>query len=434
MIGCPIGQEVDLSDLGVGLWFVILFSVALFVFVCYSVVRSKFGHARQIDKLPLFSVDDFKKRSSKRLQLVTRSERDVLELKKKLSCQNFVVKQLMWRGDDAVWEEFRPNGRGGTVSADGPRTIVFVIENLRRATDGWRSNELAVELSGKVDEAVIICSDVVPSYHMCPGTLSGRESMHPVWGDEWLELLGNFEQRLLCYGNCHQEQVCCEDRSLAVKDFLAEGQANADFQHVVREAAERLARALPGEHARSGLSVFDEWRGPLNVFMRWRRSRDVSELKEKALRDFRGAAQSRFKVLWAVSSFDERAQLYALAHGGSPNMRRPAAISSLVSRGLVTAEDPIQLCSEAFGRFIVEDLDDSLDDWRRKGHGDWWRVTWLPLVLLAGLGLLFFINSNPEAVGVIAAIGAAFIGLVPVVTSLFRVGQFGQPTVSSGDE
>lgn len=434
LIGCPVGQEVDLSDLGVGLWFVILVSIALFVFVCYSVVRSKFGHARQIDKLPLFSVDDFKKRSSKRLQLVTRSERDVLELKKKLSCQNFVVKQLMWRGDDAVWEEFRPNGRGGTVSADGPRTIVFVIENLRRATDGWRSNELAVELSGKVDEAVIICSDVVPSYHMCPGTLSGRDSMHPVWGDEWLELLGNFEQRLLCYGNCHQEQVCCEDRSLAVKDFLAEGQANADFQHVVREVAERLARTLPGEHARSGLSVFDKWRGPLNVFMRLRRSRDVSELKEKALRDFRGAAQSRFKVLWAVSSFDERAQLYALAHGGSPNVRRPAAISSLVSRGLVTAEDPIQLCSEAFGRFIVEDLDDSLDDWRRKGHGDWWRVTWLPLVLLAGLGLLFFINSNPEAVGVIAAIGAAFIGLVPVVTSLFRVGQFGQPAVSSGDE
>ena len=444
LIGCPISQDVGLSDLGVGLWFVILFGVVLFVFVCYSVVRSKFGHARQIDELPLFSVDDFKKRSSKRLQLVTKSERDVLELKKKLSCK-FVVKQLMWRDDDAVWEEFKPNGLGGTVSADGPRTVVFVIENLRRATDGWRSNELAVELRGKVDEAVIICSDVVPSYHMCPGTLNGRDSMHPVWGDEWLELLGSFELRRLCYDDWHQELVCCGDWSQrrdwnrwkdvpAVNDFLAEGRANVDFQHVVREVAKRFAGALPGEHARSGLGVFDKWRGPLNVFMSWRRSRDVSELKEKALRDFRGAAQSRFKVLWAVSSFDERAQLYALAHGGSPNMRRPAAISSLVSRGLVTAEDPIRLRSEAFGRFIVEDLDDSLDDWRRKGHGDWWRVTWLPLVLLAGLGLLFFINSNPEAVGVIAAIGAAFIGLVPVVTSLFRVGQFGQPTVSSGDE
>ena len=115
-------------------------------------------------------------------------------------------------------------------------------------------------------------------------------------------------------------------------------------------------------------------------------------------------------------------------------MRQPAAISSLVNRGLITEEEPISLRSEAFGQFIVHHLDDSLDEWRRQGRGDWWRISWLPLVLLAGFGLLFFINSNPEAVGVIAAVGAAFIGLVPVITSLFRAGQFSQLPDSSSNE
>ena len=135
-----------------------------------------------------------------------------------------------------------------------------------------------------------------------------------------------------------------------------------------------------------------------------------------------------------MSSLDERAQLYSLAHGGSPSIRRPAALSSLVNRGLVTEEDPIQLRSEAFGQFIVYNRDDSLDDWRRKGQRDWWRAMWLPLVLFAGLGLLFFINSNPEAVSVITAIVAAFIGLVPLITSLFRIGQGGQLTVPSNND
>ena len=420
VVGCSV-EDVGFSELGLWLWFVILFAASFLLIVCYSVVRVKFGHARRIDALRSFSISEFKKRSPKRLQLVTRSESDVLNLNEKLSF-DFVVKRLRWRDCNIVWEEFMSDGRGMAGSKCAPRPVVFVVENLRRETEDWRSKKLALELADRMGGAVIICSDVVPAYHMAPGTLDDRDGMWPVWGDEWRELLSSFELQLLCW----DEEVNGEryEKDPAVKEILAEGRANADLRYVVCGVAEWLARELPDDSEFSCL----------NVFKRWRRAKTVSELKERALRNFRAAAQSRFKALWAVSSFDERAQLYALAHGGSPNMRRPAAISSLVSRGLVTAEDPIQLSSEAFGRFIVEDLDDSLDDWRRKGHGDWWRVTWLPLVLLAGLGLLFFINSNPEAVGVIAAIGAAFIGLVPVVTSLFRVGQFGQPTVSSGDE
>lgn len=270
---------------------------------------------------------------------------------------------------------------------------------------------------------------------MEPGTLTDRDLAQPVWGYEWRELMASFDVCVLRRGDSIRGKRL---RIPAVDEMLEdELRANADFEAVLHDIAREVGgSALDTDGGkRSGFFVAEEAPGRLVGWLQQlRRWRAISELRERFLRDFRAAAQGRFKTLWAISSFDERAQLYALAHGGSPNRRRPAAISSLVARGLITDADPIRLCSEAFDQFIVEDLEDSLDDWRRRGQGDWWRVTWLPLVLLAGLGLLFFINSNPEAIGVIVAIGGAFIGLVPVFMSVFRTGQFVQPTFSSNDE
>ena len=84
----------------------------------------------------------------------------------------------------------------------------------------------------------------------------------------------------------------------------------------------------------------------------------------------------------------------------------------------------MELRSEAFRQFVKEDLaHENLDEWRREGHKDWWRMTWLPMSMLAALGLLFFLSSNPEATTTLLAIGAAMIGIVPLLVSLLRPGQ-----------
>ena len=278
------------------------------------------------------------------------------------------------------------------------------------------------------DSSIVLCSDVMPPYHLAPG-VEEVDVTQPKLGDEWHELITSFDVYVLRHDSSVGDVEKGRWSGIPEIDELLkmELDANADFGSLLLGVAEGLRNcSLSWPHARSS--------GWFSCFGRLRRWGVVSRLRERALCDICVAAQGRFKALWAVSSFDERAQLYALAHGGSPNVRQRVAISSLVARGLITEKDPMRLRSEAFGRFIVEHLGDSLDDWRRKGQGDWWRVTWLPLVLLAGLGLLFFINANPEAIGVIAAIGAAFVGLVPVITSVFRTGQFVQPTFSPNDE
>ena len=403
----PVDHAGSWSDEG-WRWTVVFFGAGFVLFMCYSAVRVKFGYARRVVHPPFFSLRDMTKKSlPERLLLIRRSEVEVRRLKEKLN-EHFSVKCFTANQSGVFWQEFRTARHSyRSSSKSAPKPVVFVVEHFRDAASGASARELAAELEGKRgDGTVVICSDVLPLYHMGPGTVDERDDMQPAWEPYWRGLLDGFEVRILCGALTRRGKVKCS--SEAAREVLgAELEANADFEDLVVGIGKGLATT-------QGLSE--------------------SQLRERALREFHAAAQSRFKVIWAVSSFDERAQLYALAHGGSPNRERPAAISSLVSRGLITSTDPMELCSEAFRQFIVEDLDDSLDDWRRKGHRDWWRVTWLPLVLFAGLGLLFFINSNPEAIGVIAAIGAALIGLVPIVTSLLRVGQVVQPTVPSNNE
>ena len=437
------GHSLDGDVLSVKIlrWIVIVLGVALVLFGCYSLVRTKFGYGRCIGRLRSLSIgkDVISVSEPARLLLVKWSDRDVRRMLEELA-KSFAVKSLRWDRARIVWNDV--GGRNDTSDVcSEDRTPVFVVEDFRDATAGERGPKLAATLATMVvgERSIVLCSDVMPLYHLAPGALEQDGTVRLDWGDEWRELMINFDARVLS---------CCDtvlDRArertwLGIraidKTLEDELKANADFETVLLDIARRLRRSTL-DSGSGKWSTFVAARARNRVvdwFLRLRRWRTISELRKRVLRDFRAAAQGRFKTLWAVSSFDERAQLYALAHGGSPNMRQRAAISSLVARGLITDQDPMRLCSEAFGQFIVEDLDDSLDEWRRKGQGDWWRVTWFPLVLLAGLGLLFFVNSNPETIGVIAAIGAAFVGLVPAITSVFRTGQFVQPTFSSNDE
>lgn len=400
-------------------WIVFTLGIAvllLFCFLCYSVVRTMFGHAKRIALLPCFCPKD-KLDGGKpiRMQLVKRSDRDLDDLIE-LWKDEFIVKIAKWDDVTQRWNWDIP-------AESGPdhweRRTIYVVRSLREATQGKPANILADELSQAIQQghSVVLCSDVVPAYRLSPGTLNHSHETHPTWGNEWDDLTRDFEVRVLCRENSVNNKDQVREKRRSIKELMAaEADANRDLEHVALEVAEQVSKAKEAPN-RDGQST-------------------CSELQDKALRQFRAAAQPKFKALWAASSWDERLQLIALARGGAPNIRQSAAISSLANRGLITDHDPIRLRSEAFGQFIKDDLThehESLAKWRRQGHGNWWGMTWLPLVVLAGLGLLFFVNSNPEAVATLAAIGAALVGIAPVATSLFRIGQSAPSTSGSED-
>ena len=391
----------------------------LFCFLCYSVVRTMFGHAKKIALLPCFYPEDEPDDGKPlRMQLVKWSDQDLDGLIK-LWRKKFIVKIAKW--DDVVqrwdWdipaENYPKHGEGRTI---------YVVRSLREATRGMRANILAADLSQAMQQgtSIVLCSDVVPAYRLSPGASDHSDKTHLTWSSDWDDLTRDFEVRRLCRENAGNNEAECskvrEKCRCVEKVMHAEAKANRDLEHVALEVAKQISKAneAPNQDGQP----------------------TCSQLRDKALRQFRAAAQPRFKALWAVSSRDERLQLIALARGGAPNIRQSAAISSLANRGLITTQDPLQLRSEAFGQFIKDDLTyehELLAKWRRRGHGNWWGMTWLPLVVLAGLGLLFFVNSNPEAIATLAAIGAALVGIAPVVTSLLRIGQSAPPT-SSGED
>lgn len=151
-----------------------------------------------------------------------------------------------------------------------------------------------------------------------------------------------------------------------------------------------------------------------------------------------GTKQTRFARQWLASTQDERVQLYALALGGFVNQKRIAALSSLLNRGLIQVNDAktnegsaasgndkankvVALQDPEFGDYIRDNLDhDELRAWQREGHGNIWRKIWPPLTAVAVLALLFFLNANLEALGILLALLGATVGAAPVAISLAR--------------
>ena len=378
------------------------FTIALLL-LCYCAARTKFGHAERIALLPLLDTRELLRRTEPmRMLLVKQSENALAKLVEKLKTERD-VKLARWDNTALTWSW---NDCDENAQASSERPKVYVVEDLRGVAEGRQTRELADKLRAvPCGVSIIICSDVSPAYHMRPGTLDDPDDILPLGRSDWRELLHDFEVRVLHSDEADGEG---EKSSLNLANVMVvEREANSDLKHIADEVHIRMEQK-GGRH--------------------WYSDR---RLRNAALRRFRAMAQPKFKAQWAASSLDEKLQLVALARGGAPNIRQPAAVSSLANRGLITVTDPIQLRSEAFGQFIMDDLShDNLDAWRRQGHHDWWRTTWLPLVALAVLGLLFFLSSNPEAVGTLAAIGAALMGLVPVIMSVLRL-QAVQSTAAS---
>ena len=200
-----------------------------------------------------------------------------------------------------------------------------------------------------------------------------------------------------------------------------------------------------GENVRE-MSMFSRLADVLSRFEIYRFNEDTGRGKRRtAERGGKGrkdgdpaAKQVRFARQWLASTEDERVQLYALARGGFVNQNRIAVLSSLLNRGLIqvnsvggkrngkTSGDGgfnkvIALRDLEFGDYIRDNLDhDEFKAWQREGHGNIWRKIWPPLTVVAVLALLFFLNANPEALGILLALLGATVGAAPIAISLAR--------------
>ena len=377
----------------------------LLLLLSYSAVRVKFGHARKVSSLPPWrwmgenGLPSEGESAPAKAIVVRRSEKEMRQFLARLR-KRYRVRVAVWRVDLGEWE-WRLTDAIRPLDA---RTV-YVVEDLRDAVGGEGAVALADELRNLRGVDVILGADVVPSYHIDSGAV-GQDGNWSMWSNGWLELTREFEA------------------------WVWRGYTRDDTEGKGEKEREPWETAMDEE-----LDAHPDLRGIVRTVKSMMENRvgTAPELRDIALRSFRAGALHRFKSIWAACSRDEQLQIVALARGGAPNFRQVAAISSLANRGIITESDPIELTSKAFGDFVNHDVAlHSLNEWRRQGHRDWWRVTWLPLVILAGLALMFFWNSNPEAMGTLGAIGAALIAFIPVSASLLRVGQTTLPIGGSG--
>lgn len=322
-----------------------------------------------------------------------------------------------------VWEQISqsesPHASSEMANASEPeptnRGVLYVVLGLERfiVNNAARDNLLS-ELEALSAEAanILICSRIVPGHWLANMTDQDSADLTNVTShldltSRWSQVLGPFDVRRLIY--------TCGDFDEKLESAL---QKYTGISISVRNF-ERVQRVMLKEaHANPALLDF-----AASVAARVSTSNDFKRGRPAriALQRYRAGAASYFHTLWAASSREERLQLLALARGGFANPTQAQTLASLANRGLIATEGIIRLQSNAFGQFIANDLDhDALLRWRDEGHGNVWRSIWPPIVLIVLLAVAFFVTSTPEALAPLAAILAAGLGAIPVISSLMR--------------
>jgi hypothetical protein len=318
------------------------------------------------------------------------------------------VKRARWQTDKIVWDE-------DLLDTSGPGGTLYVIPGFERfVVDIAARDVLLAELErlSAASACIVICSRIVPGHWLANMTDSDTGDLANVTPQQdltsrWSQVLGPFDVRRLVSDSAeidtrfNHAMDKYENLTLPRKDseevrqtMLSEARANPVLLEFAASVAGRVCTSP------------QVTRGSYNRI---------------ALQRFRAGAASYFYTLWAASSREERLQLLALAKGGFANPTQAATLASLANRGLIATDGIIRLRSDAFGRFIATELDhDALLHWREEGHGNIWRSIWPPIVLIVLLAVAFFVTSTPEALAPLAAILAASLGAIPVISSLMR--------------
>jgi hypothetical protein len=318
------------------------------------------------------------------------------------------AKRAQWQDKKIVWNET-------LLAEEGPGRCLYVIPSFERfVVDVEARDALLEELERLSAESacIVICSRIVPGHWLANMTDSESGDLanvtpHLDLTSRWSQVLGPFDVRRLVYDSTETDTRF----ERAIEKYQTRTLPQKDCEEV-RQTMHREARANP---------VLLDFAA--SVAGRVCASPPVTHgsYARIALQRFRAGAASYFYTLWAASSRDERLQLLALAKGGFANPTQAATLASLANRGLIATDGIIRLRSDAFGQFIATELDhDALLHWREEGHGNIWRSIWPPIVLIVLLAVAFFVTSTPEALAPLAAILAASLGTIPVISSLMR--------------
>ena len=332
------------------------------------------------------------------------------------------VRLAVWDGVTISWENldradlrYAPKPSGGldkeppidsTEPAENGERLLYVVAGFERfIVDKVAETALLDELEklGRTRSGILMWSRMLPSNWLANqsdqvlGDLT-RVSEKFTMSVRWGQVLGPFDVRRLV------------DDSEDVDKRFEEGLRGVEnISNAAKEAMLREARANPEllNLAASIVSKLATENEP---------NRNLALIAEQR---FAAAAASHFHALWAASSREERLQLLSMARGGFSNPTQLAPLNCLANRGLIAMDGVVRIRSEAFAQFIVTQLDhDSLLAWCQKGNGNIWKSIWPPILLLVVLTGAFFVSSTPEAFAPLAAILAAGLGAVPVVSSL----------------
>ena len=155
---------------------------------------------------------------------------------------------------------------------------------------------------------------------------------------------------------------------------------------------------------------------------RFREFAEDEEFPEAIINQVLDQAEPYYRILWAISSKDERMVLYHVAIHGFVSWRSSDVVRRLINRGLIQMVPHPRLMNRSFWRFVRHaEMPEVLEQWTEEAGASGWSRLKGPVSVAVVLTIAFLFATQPQLLRQSMALTAILAAGAPALVKLFSM-------------
>jgi hypothetical protein len=149
---------------------------------------------------------------------------------------------------------------------------------------------------------------------------------------------------------------------------------------------------------------------------------NADDFRERIINQVLDQAATYYRLLWSISSKDERMVLYHVAMHGFVSWRSRDLLRRLVNRGLIVMAPHPKLMNESFWHFVRQaEMPEVLEQWTEEAGASAWARIKGPLAVALVLAIAFLLYTQPQLLRQGMAFTAVLAAGAPALIKLFSM-------------
>lgn len=155
---------------------------------------------------------------------------------------------------------------------------------------------------------------------------------------------------------------------------------------------------------------------------KFREFAEDEDFQESIINQVLDQAEPYYRILWAISSKDERMVLYHVAIHGFVSWRSSDVVRRLINRGLIQMVPHPRLMNRSFWRFVQHaEMPEVLEQWTEEAGASGWSRLKGPVSVAVVLTIAFLFATQPQLLRQSMALTAILAAGAPALVKLFSM-------------